>query len=126
MCLIATHFFPKISFKKIKVYKLVRFVDGEYYSAYQNEKLLERAKERFMLPEKMNYAGKYQIEEGMIHACTNLQNAIERQVQFFLRDICSKSLKVKIITAYIPPFTRYYIGEDGDICAKRMKYEISV
>lgn len=121
MCLFVTHFFPKISFKPIKVYKVViEDLNGKIKTPYQGSKLLKRAKGIFFLPEKHN--NDFIINKGMIHAFRLKEEAKSFEMGYFM--LYYNSIKgIKTITAYIPPFTRYYIGEKGDICAKRMKYE---
>lgn len=121
MCLMSKHFFPKISFKKIKIYKIVIISNnGNIRTPYRNEKLMNRAKGMFFFPE-IHY-GAYFIYEGMIHAFTNKRRAFTAKQSIIKgREIPDKN--VKIIKGYIPPFTRYYIGEFGEICAKRMRYE---
>lgn len=117
MCLIATHFFPKISFKPIKVYKVVtKDKNGKLSTAFVHSDLLKRAKGVFFLPERT--PTRLYIGKGMIHAFATKEKAI-----LALYDYRMFNDNMKLITAYIPPFTRYYIGKYGDICAKRMRYE---
>lgn len=122
MCLITDHFFPKISFRKIKVYKIAIFKDGGFITPFQHVNLLEKTKERFIFPKNKVSKERYIIEEGMIHAFKTKKCAITAKYDIYYMSPFSKD-SIRIIPAYIPPFTRYYIGENGDICAKRMKYE---
>lgn len=118
MCLFTTHFFPKISFKKIKVYKVVLEYNGGLITPFQCSKPFKRAKGIFFFPKRCGH--RLFIEKGMLHAFIDKASAISQKSA-----INSTSYsQAKIINAYIPPFTRYYIGEYGDICAKRMRYEI--
>lgn len=121
MCLIATHFFPKISFKPIKVYKIViETSNGRIRTPYQGSNILKRAKGIFFFPKKQN--NYLTIYGGMIHAFRTREEAQKFSTGYFIHN--HYSIKdIKVITAYIPPFTRYYIGQDWDICAKRMRYE---
>lgn len=122
MCLITKHFFPKISFKKIKVYKvIIEDMNGKIKTPYQGSKLLKRAKGIFFFPKKHN--NDFIINKGMIHAFWLKEEARNFEVSYFILNYTSIK-NTKTITAYIPPFTRYYIGKHGDICSKRMKYEI--
>lgn len=124
MCLITKYFFPKISFRKIQIYKVVILKDnGDLRTPYQNTKLMKRAKGIFFFPEK--YCDDYFIYGGMIHAFVSRYDALDEK-QYIVDNRKISDQNVKIIIGYIPPFTRYYISEDGvEICAKRMKYEIS-
>lgn len=122
MCLIARHFFPKISFKPIKVYKMIlEDKDGKLETAFRHSKLLKRAKGIFFLPKRIG--PKLYVEKGMIHAFSTKEKALFVRQDYIMFNHYINNLNVRIITAYIPPFTRYYIGEYGDICAKRMRYE---
>lgn len=115
MCLYTNQFLPKISFKRIPIYKIVyQNCDGILYTWCRFVPLMLRAEEFFFLPtkEKNNFS-KYRIEEGMLHAYSTMSEAKR-----------NRTLSYRIIKGYIPPFTRYYIGINGDICAKRMKYLI--
>lgn len=121
MCLIATHFLPKISFKPIKVYKVViEEMNGEITTPFQSSKLLKRAKGKFFFPKRV--CNRLIINGGMIHAFRLKEEAQKLEKVYLLHNDCSIK-DIKTITAYIPSFTRYYIGEDRDICAKRMRYE---
>lgn len=124
MCLITKHFFPKISFRKIQIFKVVILKNnGDFRTPYQDTELLERAKGLFFFPEK--YGDNYFIYGGMIHAFVSRYDALDEK-QYIVNNRKISDQNVKIIIGYIPPFTRYYISEDGvEICAKRMKYEIS-
>ena len=117
MCLYTKQFFPRISFKRIPIYKIV-------YESSDTKRLLtwcrlvpliSRAEGFFFLPNKENGGEHYRyiVEGGMIHAYRTMDEA---------KVHCTHSYK--IIEGYILPFTRYYIGICGDICAKRMKYLI--
>lgn len=116
MCLIAAHFRPKISFKRIKVYKLVLFEDGKLITPHRRSELLKKAEGPFKFPVKDTTNGEYIIEGGMIHAYYDKSEAI------FHLELAKLKSDAYLIKAYIPPFTRYYIGKFGDICARRMKY----
>lgn len=121
MCLITTHFFPKISFKSIKVYKVViEDMNEKIRTPHQGSRLLKRAKGIFFFPKK--HYGNFMVEGGMIHAFRTKKDAHEFAMSYLIH-FGSHIKDTKVITAYIPPFTRYYIGQDWDICAKRMRYE---
>lgn len=122
MCLTTNHYFPKISFRKIKVYKLVLVEDNKFYSPYQQTELFETPEEKFTFPRKTFVEGEYSVGPGMIHADRTLSDAIYRKTRLIANHAF---ISFKIIPAYIPPFTRYYLGNDGDICARKIKYEIS-
>lgn len=124
MCLIATHFFPKISFKPIKVYKIVlEDENGELTTPFMHSKLLKRAKGVFFFPKIIDRRlHRLHIEKGMIHAFTTKRKAISIACDYVILNN-RNNLNIKVITAYIPSFTRYYLGKYWDICAKRMRYE---
>lgn len=117
MCLATKQFFPRISFKRIPIYKIVyeNPDTNELFTWVRFARLTSRAKGFFFLPTKENGGDRYKyiIEGGMIHAFSTMDWA---------KANCTYSYK--IIEGYIPPFTRYYVGISGDICAKRMKYLI--
>lgn len=119
MCLESKRFLPFISCKKRKVWKVVINKNGEYISPYLRSPIVEKAEGRFIFPFKRNYRSKFEIGKGMIHAYISREDACIMKMYLDALNLGD----IKIITAYIPPFTRYYVGIDGDICAKRMIYE---
>ena len=67
------------------------------------------------------YKEEYVFEFGFFHA---FQTTSEQQIQIFIESLMHiykfNKEKFVVVDGYIPAFTRYGIGKDGDICARRM------
>lgn len=117
MCLIKTHRFPKISRKPIKCYKVVYKIGNKLYSTeYENYHFLlgDTIKNRY--PWIFSIFEPY-LEGEVVHAYTNIV-ICRINIRSTLR-LLNKSRS--IIECEILPFTPYWLGTDGDICATRIK-----
>lgn len=119
MCLYTKTKNALIAENDIKVYKIVYKCNGKYYSPYIEKVLTERASNVSTIAyESYNgpYKSEYYITDQGVHAFTSLKRA---------NYLCSMDCGYVIITGIIPKGTRYWKGNDKDIAAKRIKFDLS-
>jgi hypothetical protein len=104
MCLIDKKRF-RFTFKPIICYKYFKIENGQLKNFYRGNSIKSSTMwANFGFAHRIN-RNEVEFGKGFIHALTKHP---QYPVIYTLRCI-------------IPPFTRYAIGENGDICARRMK-----
>lgn len=117
---------PKIALKDINVYKVVGVKYGYFYSPYQitpiifikNKAILKSSLQQGSCKRDKTFSGNrlyIEIYKG-IHGYTEHKFACEDAV--FLEDTFIN--RAIICKAIIPRGTKYYLGVDGDIVAKKL------
>lgn len=107
MCLIKNHKFPKISFKPIKVFKLVYVKDGIYRSYFMQCPI---------------YLG--QSLRSKKHWIKGIfaENITSEGVHAYLeKPKCRCWFNTRVLEAEIPPFTPYWIGWDNEVAAAKLR-----
>lgn len=118
MCLISKTNEPSIASKNIVVWKLLEehedFI-GKYYTTPFHRVRID-LNEPLCANEMIHIthfcSNKFKIDKGYIHC---YQTAADARFWVF----CHNS-SIKICKAIIPKGTEYFMGEDGDICAKKI------
>lgn len=107
---------PKIALKRIKVYKVLIWSKGVYKTPFQ------------IMPVFFNN-GKAVINSNMYdHYQTSWYKGIVCEgvhafrTRELARNLCRHLNKLQpiVFEAYIPPFTRYFIGDRGDIVSEKL------
>lgn len=131
MCLYSKNRFPRIAWKPIKVYKIVNFEDGDYYTPYYHYKLKHKNLINILntllnviLKIKKVYYWDYpdscEVNGGFFHSFHSKAIAINKiNSSEFYNPLINHTL----IECIIPKFSLYYKGEFGDICSNRLNTE---
>lgn len=108
MCLIKNHRFPKISFKPIKVFKLVYSQNGIYYSWFMQCPI---------------YLGKSLRSKKHWIKGIFAENITSEGVHAYLeKPQCGNYyINTRVLEAEIPPFTPYWIGWDNEVAAAKLR-----
>lgn len=106
----------RFTFKRIPVYKMV---DEDNLTPFYKYRIKKYNYHFFMegFPKRRRFYY-FAFNGGFFHAYTN-ENDAKRKVDIENLFPCDGRV-YKIIDGYIPAFTRYAIGLNGDICARRM------
>lgn len=135
MCLYSKNRFPRIAWKPIKVYKIVRFKDGDYYTPYYDYKLKHKNLVNIfntllsiIVKIKKVWSFKYQkiiykVNNGFFHSFYDKTTAIDG-----IDYLKSSGPKINyiLIECTIPKFSLYYKGELEDICSNRLNTEFKI
>lgn len=119
MCLVKIHRFPKISWKPIICYKVLKRRKNNYMTPCVDYLL---TKDREVIKGSENFFKgfkKYPFIHGWgVHAFTNMYDAM-KTAQYFcmLEQIIGGHIVVECI---IPRFTFYFKGTNNEICARKM------
>lgn len=116
MCLDKSHWFPKISRKPIKVYKIFNEYNGELHTPYQGYickcgDTIKAAKSWISGLLTMYIGG-----EG-VHAYSMCSMHALREMDIITDN---EDIDAALYVCEIPPFTPYWIGNYGDIAASKM------
>lgn len=112
MCLFASTQEALIAKEDIKVFKIVKIIDGKYYTPFRNVLLTEnpQIKDIRIADSKISLTdiySRYPVREEGIHAYTNFGCAIDNKNQF---RIFNPYVTYKIIEGTIPKGTYYWKG----------------
>lgn len=119
MCLVSEEKDPFIAEEDITCYKILIPKDGFYITPYREFAMLTNIEIEDPNTEDIDYMfGVTIVESGYFHCCLN-QHGINRIIGN-LKKQAPKGTIVKVLKAIIPKGTRYYIGQYGDICAKKI------
>ena len=131
MCLYTKSKKPEISNEDIKVYKIVKIVNGKYYTPFMDKPLMETPEETvesdpsnfkrmtILNPFTLSPAETlYQITKGAIHAYTKKVVATNVLSE---HSVCFDTHE--IIEGTIPAGAEYWEGTNFDICARNIKFD---
>ena len=120
MCLYATTREALIAKRDIRVIKVVKIVNGRYYSPYQECPLQNSVLNKDTVAKVSS--SKYIIEHQGIHAYTcNAEATLCRK----WLDLCNPYCKYIIINGVIPKGTYYWRNEGAEVAAKYIKFDRS-
>lgn len=106
------HKIPRISYKPIKVYKIVCIRNHSIVSWFRNYKIdlntVTKPKGNYIKSLIKGFISGY-LEEGFIHYYTSEETATEGENPYWV-----------ILEAYIPRFTLYMIGDYNEGAARRL------
>lgn len=118
MCLVKIHKFPKISWKPITCYKVLRKQKGNYMTPCVNY-FITKDREVIIGEENFFKGIKYENIFGWgVHAFINKSDAFVLS-QYF----CSYDQRIGghvVVKCIIPRFTFYFYGKNNEICARKM------
>lgn len=129
MCLESKQKRPKISLRRIRIYKILTKPKDEnrYWTPYQYfpikldslYKNQENAREDIRSVKK----GITIIYGGFYHAYLDYKEAVDTALAL---KFVNPLRHLVVVEGYIPMFTKYYKGKHGDIAAKKIKYKKEV
>lgn len=133
---------PKIAEEDIKVYKVVKVIDGQYITPFQDKPLMEIPEETqvdidstiiHMVP---SYSCEeeyipimpvivYKISSGTIHAYTTKRSAIANAKDPYARLGTKTTIPYKVIDGIIPKGTEYWTSYNKpEICSRFIKFNL--
>lgn len=130
MCLYSKNRLPRIAWKPIKVYKLVQFENGIYFTLFYYYKLKHKNLVSIFntllsiifnikKPRYRGYSDLYEVNNGFFHSFYT------KRVVDKINNLKSRypEINYTLIECTIPKFSLYYKGELGDICSNRLNIE---
>ena len=125
MCLVTTQKKPKITLKRIKIYKVLEETPTQFISPFAAKPTpLNTVLKDYNIPERISfYRGDYFIEKGFFHTFKNISGAkgLLKDLTYMIQG------NFVIVEGYIPAFTKMYIGtysgsRETSYASKRIKY----
>ncbi len=119
MCLVSETIEPFIAENDINCYKILLSQNGQYITPYRNFHILFNIEMNDECEEKFtDVFGVRLVESGYFNSCLNKQGIIH--VINELKRKLPKGTTVKIFKALIPKGTKYFLGQNNDICSKKL------
>ena len=119
MCLVSQLKEPFIADENIECYKIFIPKDGFYITPYKEFSMMTNIEIEDPNDESFTHVfGVTLVESGYFHSCLN-QKGILKVVSDLKRKL-PKGTSVKILKAIIPKGTKYFLGQDNDICSKKL------
>ena len=118
MCLVKIHKFPRISWKPIICYKVLKVHKGNYMTP---------CVDYFISRDREVIKGNENFFEGLkdikicgwgVHAFTNMYNAMNMANYFCMID--QRIGGHVVVKCIIPRFTFYFKGKNNEICSRKM------
>jgi len=118
MCLVKIHKFPRISWKPIICYKVLKRQKGSYmtpcvnYFITENKEVIKGSENFFEGLKSRNIYG------WGVHAFTNMFDAMNTANYFCMID--QRIGGHVVVKCIIPRFTFYFYGKNNEICSRKM------